>query len=105
MALLLTLLQDQAPKYPSTVGNHIAEVVSSIQPVKRPSLIKDVARKALYHVLYEIIEDEPPNSPSNMAIGRALANAITGQTTNNSNIGALCDKLRADVIAALTPQP
>ena len=108
--LLLALLEGVDTKSYTFIQSNISEVVSSIKD-NRPSLIKDVALKKLYDVLYSTIENEPPkpeNAGLNMAIGMALGGVIKGDIENiknDSKIQALRDKLRGEIIAALTPQP
>src|SRR5262245_24416333 len=98
-SLLLTLLEGveyQVPKYTRTpleptisaaVQKNIANVIDAIKPHPQPNLIKDIARKELYELLYSIIQkeyDESKKDPQedqqnpilNGAIGMALETAI-----------------------------
>jgi hypothetical protein len=91
--------------------NNIDEVVSSIEN-KQPSLIKDIAQKELYDILYSTIENETEdeqkkqeNENLNNLIGMVLADAIEGRTAEiQEDVQKLSDKLRKKIIDALTPK-
>jgi flagellar capping protein FliD len=103
-SLLVALLKDDVSKYPSTpLQQHIAEVVDAVEK-KQPSLIKDIAQQKLYDALYSLIKDDPQYSIFNKAIGKALENALNGTLASDFTIQALRQKLREEIIAALTPQ-
>jgi hypothetical protein len=134
-SLLHTLLKEIAAdptllsKYTNdpSVYRHIVEVAEAVsqRPFKR-SLVKDVAQKRLYDVLYEVIEkeyevsEEEPSSDQktlaarkeardqnrilNSAIGRALENALTGELKDFPPVQALREELRKRIIEALIPQ-
>jgi hypothetical protein len=135
-SLLFTLLKEFVDnpslymQYTSdeNVQQNIVAVVNAVRPPRpfRRGLVKDVAQRRLYDVLYEVIEkeyaepDEEPSSDQmtldarkdarirnrilNSAIGRALENAITGELKDFPPIGALREELRKEIIAALTPK-
>lgn len=137
-SLLLTLLTtDGTHQCPipadGDAQNHIKDVVRALEPLKASAppernLIKDVAEKGLYDVLYHIIEkeyeEEPETNPLspeaaklnqtlNSAIGLALERAIRGASDREASreaadddhfIITLRDELRKKIIAALTPK-
>jgi LPS O-antigen subunit length determinant protein (WzzB/FepE family) len=140
-SLLLTLLTtDAVHEYPITaqtfaptldpniareVQNNIQTVVDAVKPRPvRRDLIKHVAQKELYDVLYEIIEKEYDESKKkspeddeipmlNQAIGWALELAIKQASIREPNkqtseddyrILKLRDRLRRKIIDALTPK-
>ena len=137
-SLLLTLLttdgtHECAIPASEDVQNNINDVVDALKPLKdseppERNLIKDVAEKGLYDILYHIIEkeyeEEPPTNPPsadeaklnrdlNSAIGLALERAIR-RASNRKNSGeadanddlilTLRDALRKKIIDALTPK-
>jgi fructose-1,6-bisphosphatase len=91
--------------------NNIDEVVSSIEN-KQPSLLKDIAQKELYDILYSTIENETEdeqkkqeNESLNNLIGMVLADAIEGRTAEiQEGVQELRGKLRKKIIDALTPK-
>jgi hypothetical protein len=108
--LLCGLLKSIDPKSYPLIQSNISDVISSIEG-NRANLIKDIAQKKLYEILYSTVENDPPN-PENLAlhkaIGKALARAIEEDRENrrnDPNIVALREKLTKEIIAALTPQP
>lgn len=137
-SLLLTLLTtDGTHQYPipanADTQNNINDVVQALAPLNASALpdrnlIKDVAEKGLYDVLYHIIEkeyeEEPQGNPPsadeaelnrtlNSAIGLALERAIRGASDREASreaadddhfIITLRDELRKKIIAALTPK-
>jgi len=137
-SLLLTLLKELTsdtskvtPKYISTydpnaavVQKNVDDIVQAIED-PQPNLLKDVAQRKLYELLYEIIEKEygepehEPETPEgrakaqverdlnralNSAIGRALENAISGELRELSTVETLREELRKRIIEALTPK-
>jgi hypothetical protein len=121
-SLLLTLLEDvqTQPYGDPVVQENISAVVNALKPTRRPNLIKDVAQKELYDVLYEIIEKEYTNPAQdqqnlvlNGAIGMALESAIKGaslrEATGKPSAGddmiiSLRNELRRKIIDALRPK-
>jgi hypothetical protein len=137
-SLLLVLLED-LQKNPSLysrdsiIQQNISAVVQALKPVRRPDLIKNVAQKQLYYVLYEIIEKaykEPEHEPEtdegrrkaveereqnqilNGAIGMALENAIEEASRKKAAgtaspgddmIITLRDELRRKILESLKP--
>jgi hypothetical protein len=119
------LLKDDVVKSPKTpLEKNISEVVHSLERMA-PSLIKNVAQRALYDFLYHIIEkeyEEPEYEPEtrkgeakakaerdlnrklNSAIGRALENAISGELKALETVQTLRKELREKIIEALTPK-
>jgi hypothetical protein len=91
--------------------DNIQEVVSSIEN-KQPSLLKDIAQKELYDILYSTIENETEdqqqkqeNEGLNSLIGMVLADAIEGRTAQiQEDTQKLCNTLRERLIKALTPK-
>jgi hypothetical protein len=135
-SLLLTLLttdgtnetaitaKDINPKLPQDMADdvqiNINTVVNSIRPHGKRNLIKDVAQKELYEVLYSIIRkgyDDTPMTPADQTLNRAIAMAleiaireasqreVEGKPyDDDSPIIDLRKKLRGEIIEALKPK-
>lgn len=97
---------------------NIAEVVRTIDP-PTPDLIKTIAQKELYEILSSIINkgygDAPMSAADqtlNSAIGMVLEKAIleasqreaAGADVSKDRVIALRNKLREEIIDALTPK-
>src|SRR5262245_27389138 len=87
----------------NAVQINIGIVIDAIRH-RRPNLIKDVAQKQLYHVLYEVYEEtekeyKKSNHTLNKEIGMALESAIKGTAVQNP-AETLRNKLRGEIIKA-----
>jgi len=97
---------------------NIAEVVRTIAP-PTPDLIKTIAQKELYEILSSIINKAYGGAPMsaadqtlNSAIGMVLEKAIleasqreaAGADVSKDRVIALRNKLREEIIDALTPK-